>query len=189
MSSDKTEHLTRLLNEWNNGNKEALNELLPLVYEELRRLAHNYMKRERANHTLRTAALIHEAYLRLIDQQSPWQNRTQFIAVAATLMRRVLIDHARNRSAKMRGGGVEPVSIDEALIVSDTRSRGLVALDDALNRLAVIDARKARVVELRCFGGLSSEEIADVLDISAVTVARDWNMAKAWLRCEVGDDA
>ena len=188
MSSDKTEHITRLLNAWNNGNREALNELLPLVYDELRRLAHGYMKRERANHTLRTAALIHEAYLRLIDQQSQWQNRTQFVAIAATLMRRVLIDHARHRSAKMRGGGVEPVSIDEALIVSDTRSRGLVALDDALNRLAVIDARKARVVELRCFGGLSSEEIADVLDISAVTVARDWKMAKAWLRREVRDD-
>ena len=189
MSSDNTGHITRLLNEWNNGNKEALNELLPLVYDELRRLAHGYMKRERANHTLRTGALIHEAYLRLIDQQSPWQNRTQFVAIAATLMRRVLIDHARQRSAKIRGGGVELVSIDEALLVSDTRSRGLVALDDALNRLAVIDPRKARVVELRCFGGLSSEEIADALDISAVTVARDWNMAKAWLRREVGDDA
>jgi RNA polymerase sigma factor (TIGR02999 family) len=174
--------LTQLLLDWSNGNQAALEELTPLVHEELHRLAHRYMRRERADHTLQTTALVNEAYLRLIDQKHvQCQNRTDFFAIAAQLMRHILVDHARNRHYAKRGGQMHKVSLDEAMTVSQERGADLIALDDALNLLAAIDQRKSKVVELRFFGGLSVEETAEALKISAVTVMRDWSMAKAWL--------
>jgi RNA polymerase sigma factor (TIGR02999 family) len=174
--------LTQLLLDWSNGNQAALEELTPLVHEELHRLAHRYMRRERADHTLQTTALVNEAYLRLIDQKHvQCQNRTDFFAIAAQLMRHILVDHARSRHYAKRGGQMHKVSLDEAMTVSQERGSDLIALDDALNLLAAIDQRKSKVVELRFFGGLSVEETAEALKISAVTVMRDWSMAKAWL--------
>lgn len=175
-------NLTQLLLAWSNGNQAALEELTPLVHEELRRLAHHYMSRERPDHTLQTTALVNEAYLRLIEQKHvQCENRTQFFAIAAQLMRHILVDHARSRQCLKRGGGARKVSLDEALTVSQEQDADLIALDDALNRLAALDPRKSQVVELRFFGGLSVEETADALKISAVTVMRDWSLAKAWL--------
>jgi len=178
--------VTRLLIAWSDGNKGALDQLLPLVYQELRRLARNHMRRERAGHPLQTTALVNEAYIRLIDQrQVKWQNRSHFFAIAAQAMRRILVSMARARFAARRGGMDQPVSLDEAVIFSPDRSAQLVALDEALQSLAVLDARQSRVVELRFFGGLSVEETAHVLGVSAETVMRDWKRAKAWLYREL----
>jgi len=174
--------ITQLLFEWSSGNQAALDKLYPLVYDELHRIARRYMKRERKGHTLQTTALINEAYVRLVDQKHiRWENRTHFFAISARIMRRILIDHARHYARAKRGGGANRVSLDETAIVANDRAAELVQLDEALKNLADIDFRRAQVVELRYFGGLSNEEIGMVLRISANTVTRDWNMARAWL--------
>ncbi|HEX5705990.1 MAG TPA: sigma-70 family RNA polymerase sigma factor [Pyrinomonadaceae bacterium] len=181
-------HITELLIDWSNGDQEAFEHLIPLVEAELHRLAHHYMSRENAGHTLQTTALINETFIRLVDQtRVRWQNRAHFFGVAAHIMRRVLLSYARDQRRLKRGGGAVRVSLSEADAISAERSVELLALDDALSRLAEIDARKSRVVELRFFGGLSVEETAEVLGVSAVTVMRDWNMARAWLARELGD--
>ena len=168
------------------GNKEAEDRLIPLVYAELRRLASHYLRGERSDHTLQPTALVHEAYLRLTRMQEvDWQSRAHFFATAATVMRRILVDHARAQRAEKREGFREAVSLDGALVVSTGRSADLIALDEALDRLSKIDARRSRIVELRFFGGLSEEETAQALGISARTVKRDWRVAKAWLYNEV----
>jgi RNA polymerase sigma factor (TIGR02999 family) len=178
--------ITQLLVEWSDGNQAALDKLYPLVYNELRRLAHGYLKRERKGHTLQTTALINEAYLRLVDQKHvQWANRSHFFGISAQIMRRILIDHARRYEYSKRGGGAQRISLDEAAVVAKERGRQLLMLDEALNGLAQIDPRRSRVVELRYFGGLSNEEIAGVLKISENTVTRDWNMARAWLYQEL----
>ncbi|HXI26667.1 MAG TPA: sigma-70 family RNA polymerase sigma factor [Pyrinomonadaceae bacterium] len=178
--------VSRLLVASGDGNKAALNELLPVVYSELRRLAHQYMRRERPGNTLQTSALVNEAYLRLVDQKSVhWRNRAHFFGIAAQMMRRILVDHARRRRYAKRGGDACRVSLDEALIVSAQRTAEVLALDDALRALAEIDERKGQIVELRFFGGLSIEETAEVLKVSPGTVMRDWTLAKAWLRKEM----
>lgn len=177
-----TKDVTLLLRDWSAGDQSALETLTPLVHEELRRLAHHYMRLERPGHTLQTTALVNEAYLKLVDQKRVhFENRARFFALAATLMRHILVDHARDRKQLKRGAGARRVSLDEALMVSNDRHDDLLALDDALRRLSAIDERKAKVVELRFFGGLSVEETAEALSISAVTVMREWRMAKAWL--------
>ena len=177
------EDVTRLLVAWGNGDEAARDELMPLVYDELRRLAHRYMGRERLGHTLQTSGLVNEAYLRIIDQsQVHWQNRAHFFGIAAQMMRRILVDYARTRGYAKRGGGALQVSLDEAMIVSEERSAEVVALDDALKALAEFDERKSQIVELRFFGGLSIDETAEVLKVSPGTVMRDWTLAKAWLR-------
>jgi RNA polymerase sigma factor (TIGR02999 family) len=182
--------VTQLLLAWSEGDKSALEALTPLVHEELHRLAHHYMKAERAQHTLQTTALVNEAYLKLIDQKKvKFTNRSQFYALAATLMRHILVDHARSRQSSKRGGGAQKVSLEEALIVSGDCDEDLVALDEALQRLTLIDPRKGKVVELRFFGGLSVEETAAALDVSAVTVMREWAMAKAWLYNSMTNEA
>lgn len=184
------QEVTQLLVDWGNGNQAALDRLMPVVYTELRQLAHRYMRRERPGHTMQTTALIHEAYLRLVDQnQVRWQHQAHFFGIAARLMRQILIEHARSRTRAKRGGGVGTISLDEAAIVSQARATELLALDDALERLATIDPRKSRVVELRFFGGLSVEEAAQVLNIAPNTVLRDWRMAKAWLRREISNES
>ena len=178
--------VTRLLVNWSNGDRQALEALLPLVYDELRLLAGRYLRRERAGHTLQSTALVHEAYLRLIDQRNvQWQNRAHFFAVAAQMIRRILVDHARKTQTEKRGGQAPRLSLDEAMAVAQDRDVDLVALDDALNGLAEIDEQQARIVELRFFGGLSIEETAEVLKISPATVKRDWVMAKSWLYREM----
>ena len=185
---ESSEEVTRLLRDWAKGDENAARELFPIIYAELRRLARGYMSHERPDHTLQTTALIHEAYLRLTGQKrAAWQNRTQFFAVAAQMMRRILVDHARSRAYHKRGGVVAsvPVEVEQNAILAPERASELVALDSALERLAAFDPRKAKVVELRYFGGLEAHEIAGVLGISAVTVRRDWKMAKAWLRQEL----
>ena len=176
------DNLTGLLIEWRQGDKAALNKLAPLVYDELRRIAHRYVQRERNGHTLGTTALVNEVYLRLAGQKKiQWQNRAHFFAVTAQVMRHVLIDHARRRHYAKYGGDVQRVSLAEAELMSRERARELVELDEALDELAKIDLRKSRVVELRYFGGLGLQETADVLEISMMTVRRDWRAAKAWL--------
>lgn len=181
--------VTQLLVAWSDGDAAARDELMPLVYEELRRLAHRYMGRERKGHTLQTSGLVNEAYLRLIDQsQVQWQNRAHFFGIAAQMMRRILVDYARSRGYAKRGGDARQISLDEAAIVSEERAADVVALDDALKGLAEIDLRKSRIVELRFFGGLSIEETAEVLAVSPGTVMRDWTLAKAWLRREITAD-
>jgi RNA polymerase sigma factor (TIGR02999 family) len=176
------EEVTQLLLDWSNGNVAALEQLTPLVYEELRRLAHQHMNRERRDHTLQTSALINEAYLRLTQQRNmQWQNRAHFFSIASRLMRRVLIDYARARHYQKRGGGATQVSLSEAAYVSQDRAEELLALDDALNSLATFDERKSQVVEMRFFGGMSVEETALALNVSPNTVKRDWSTAKAWL--------
>ncbi|HMS42084.1 MAG TPA: sigma-70 family RNA polymerase sigma factor [Pyrinomonadaceae bacterium] len=182
-----SEQITQLLKDWSGGNQAALDALMPLVYDELRRQASRYLKKERQGHTLQTTALIHEAYLKLVGlNQMEWQNRTHFFAVASTAMRRILVDYARERKREKRGGIAENLPLDEALqIASGEKSVDLIALDDALNRLAKLDARQARVVELRYFCGLSIDETADVLSVSNATVRLDWNLAKAWLNQEI----
>ncbi|MGI8640297.1 MAG: sigma-70 family RNA polymerase sigma factor [Pyrinomonadaceae bacterium] len=186
-SADKSLEITRMLQEWSGDNQAVLDDLMPLVYEELRRQASRYLRRERAGHTLQTTALIHEAYLRLIDQRDVnWQNRAHFFGIAAQAMRRILVDYARERHREKRGGATENLPLDDALLViSEERSIDLVALDEALTRLAKFDEQQARVVELRYFSGLSIEETAEVLKISTATVKRDWNMSKAWLKQEI----
>lgn len=186
---ESSQDVTRLLREWGLGDANAAGELFPIVYAELRRLARRYMRHERPDHTLQSTALIHEAYLRLAKQKgAEWKNRGQFFAVAAQMMRRILVDYARSRAYQKRGGAltnVLPVDVEQNAVIVPERGAELVALDSALERLAAFDARKAKVVELRYFGGLEAQEIADVLGISAVTVTRDWKMAKAWLRQEL----
>jgi len=175
-----------LLQAWTEGDAAALAKLTPLIYSEMRRLAQHYMARERSSPTLETGAILNEAFLRLVHwKNARWQNRSHFYGLAAQMMRRVLVDHARSRGYHKRGGGVRPVALDEAVVVSPERSSDLVALDDALLRLASVDERKSRVVELRFFGGLSVEETAEVLAVSPFTVARDWTLAKAWLQREL----
>jgi RNA polymerase sigma-70 factor, ECF subfamily len=184
-NAEKSAQITALLKEWSaaGGKGEALDRLMPFVYEELRRQASRYLKKERVNHTLQTTALINEAYLKLIDQRAvEWQNRTHFFAIAAQAMRRILVDYARERHRDKRGGAAENLPLEVAeFAVSPEKSVDLVALDDALNRLADFDERQARVVELRYFSGLSIDETAGILGVSNVTVRRDWNLAKAWL--------
>jgi len=184
---NKSKEITRMLQEWSGGKQEALDALLPLVYAELHRQASRYLRRERAGHTLQTTALIHEAYLKLIDQREVnWQNRAHFFGIAAQAMRRILVDYARERHRAKRGGIGENLPLEEAaLVVSEERRVDLVALDEALTRLAKFDERQARIVELRYFSGLSIEETAEVLGISPATVKSDWNVAKAWLRHEI----
>ena len=190
MTQPSPHEVTQLLIDWSHGNKEALDKLMPLIYDELRRLAHHCMGRERPDHTLQTTALVNEAYLRLIDQKNVnWQNRAHFFGIAARLMRQILIDHARSHQYAKRGGGARKVPLEEAAVVSPEQAADLVALDEALLKLDVIDQRKCRVVELRYFGGLTVEEIAEVIKVSPVTVMRDWSMAKAWLRREISHEA
>ena len=177
---------TALLLAWGQGNQAALNELIPLVHQELRRLARHYMAGERGGKTLQTTALVNEAYLRLVDcQQVRWQDRTHFFAVSANLMRRVLVDFARSSHYQKRGAGVRPVSLDENLVVSPHKSADILALDEALEALTAVDPRKAKVVELKFFGGFETDEIAELLQVSPQTVLRDWKLAKAWLLREM----
>jgi RNA polymerase sigma factor (TIGR02999 family) len=186
MTTPAPKEVTQLLMAWSNGDQEALEKLVPLVYDELRRIARRYMEREPAGHTLQTTALVNEAYLRLIEQKAmKWQNRAHFFAISAQLMRRILVSMARARHANKRGGEARQVSLDEALVVSEERAAELVALDEAMNELAALDPRRSRVVELRYFGGLSVEETAEVLKISPETVMREWKRAKAWLYTEL----
>ena len=183
------DNLTGLLIEWRQGDKAALDKLTPLVYDELRRIAHRYVQRERDGHTLQTTALVNEAYLRLAGQQKiEWQNRAHFFAVTAQVMRHILIDHARRRHFAKRGGEAQHVPLEDAAAMSQQRAAELVALDEALDELAKLDPRKGRVVELRYFGGLSLEETAEVLEISPMTVRRDWRAAKAWLYRRMKDE-
>jgi len=178
--------VTQLLQQWSRGDNAALTELTPLVYEELRRLAHHYMQRERPNHTLQTTALVNEAYLRLTDQTNPnWQSRAHFFAVAARAMRGILVNYAKSNQAQKRGGGAARIELDEAAILSPEQSKEIVDLHEALERLATLNSRKARVVELKYFGGLNHDEIAEVMKISTVTVRRDWMFAKTWLYDEL----
>lgn len=184
----QTHQITQLLRAWSDGKREALEELMPLVYTELHAQAARYLRRERAGHTLQTTALIHETYLKLIDQRDVnWENRTHFFAIAANLMRRILVDHARSKKREKRGGNALELPLDEALAVAaaSAETTDLIALDEALNRLAEIDARQVQVVELRYFSGLSLEETAAALRVSRSTAAEDWAMAKAWLRREL----
>jgi RNA polymerase sigma factor (TIGR02999 family) len=175
--------ITRLLLAWSKGDREALDRLFPLVYDELRRLAKSYMRKERARHTLQTTALIHEAYLRLIDAgQVEWRSRAHFFGVAARAMRQILVAMARDRGCQKRGGGARQVSLDEAMMIDEGLDEDLVALDEALGELAQFDARKAQVVEMRFFGGLTEDEIAEALGVSTETVRRDWRLARSWLR-------
>jgi RNA polymerase sigma-70 factor (ECF subfamily) len=183
----KQHEITELLEQWSGGNQSALDRLYPLVYEELRRLASSYMKREHKGHTLQTTALINEAYVRLVDQHNVhWQNRSHFFAISAQIMRRILVDHARRYLQAKRGGGALRVSLDEVMIVASERSEEVLLLDEALGNLARLDPRRCQVVELRYFAGLNNEEIASVLKISENTVMRDWNLARAWLYQQLG---
>jgi RNA polymerase sigma-70 factor, ECF subfamily len=178
--------VTQLLIAWSNGDRAALDKLMPLVYEELRRRARQYMSRQQPDHTLQTTALIHEAFLKLVNQpEKRWQNRAHFLGVAAQAMRHILIDYARSRECAKRGGAGHLVSLEEGAVVSVERAAELVALDDALSRLEDIDPRKARVVEMRYFGGLTVAEISQVLKVSPDTVLRDWRLARTWLRREL----
>lgn len=187
MATPSSHLITQLLADWRSGDRAALDRLLPLVYEELHRLAHHYVRQERADHTLQTTAVVNEAYLRLADCRSmQWQDRTHFFAVAARLMRRILVDHARTKRREKRGGNAIKITLDERAAVAPPFSLELLALDEALTKLEAEEPRKSRVVELRCFGGLNNQEIAEVLDIEPNTVIRDWNFAKAWLRRELG---
>jgi RNA polymerase sigma factor (TIGR02999 family) len=179
--------LTRLLLAWSDGDETALQRLMPLVYSELRRLAERYMGRERTGHTLQTTALINETYLRLVGARDVhWQNRAHFYAVSAAAMRRILVDFARARKNLKRGGGARPVPLDEQVLAGLTRSADLLALDEALERLAALSPRQGRVVELRYFGGMTEQEVAEVLDVSSRTVRNDWQLARAWLHRELG---
>ena len=184
--SPSVQKVTQLLGDWSGGDEGALEKLIPLVQPELHRLAHYYMSRERTGHTLQTTALLNQAYLQLTDAtQPPWQNRTHFMAVAAQLMRRIMVDHARTRHALKRGAGAIRVTLDETALVTEERAEELLALDEALEKLAVFDRRRCEIVEMRYFGGLTVEEIADVLKVHPNTVMRDWRAAKAWLYAEL----
>jgi RNA polymerase sigma-70 factor (ECF subfamily) len=186
MPPSTRQEVTQLLGEWSGGDEGALEKLILLVQPELHRLAHYYMSRERAGHTLQTTALLDEAYLQLTDKtQRPWQNRTHFMAVAAQLMRRIMVDHARARHALKRGAGAVRVTLDETALVTEERAEELLALDEALEKLAQFDRPRCQIVEMRYFGGLTVEEIADVLKVHPNTVMRDWRAAKAWLYAEL----
>ncbi len=186
MDSPAPHDVTQLLIAWTNGDQAARDQLMSVVYEELHRLARRYMRKESPGHTLQTSALVNEAFLRLIDQRNVhWQNRAHFFGIAAQMMRRILVDHARNRSSGKRGGGERPLSLDDGLIVSEERSAEVVAVHEALEQLAKFDARKSQIVELRFFGGFTIDETAEVLGVSPGTVMADWTMAKAWLRREI----
>jgi RNA polymerase sigma factor (TIGR02999 family) len=181
-----SDSISLLLQRWSDGDKEALDQLMPMVYSELRKMARRYMWQQQSGHTLQTTALIHEAYLRLVRQdEKRWENRAHFFGVAAQAMRHILVDYARARNARKRGGEERVVSLEEAAIVSEDRAAELVSLDDALSELARLSPRQSRVVELRYFGGLSVTETADVLKVSSDTVTREWNHAKAWLYREL----
>ncbi|MFN2578867.1 MAG: sigma-70 family RNA polymerase sigma factor [Pyrinomonadaceae bacterium] len=187
MTSDAD--ITALLVDWNNGDKSAMERLLPLVEKELHRLAHSYMRREDPNHTLQTTALINETYLRLVDQRKvQWQNRAHFFGISAQIMRRILLNYARDQNRLKRGGRAIHVSLSEAGVMPAEKDREIIALNDALTRLEGIDERKSKVVELRYFGGLTVEEVAEVLNVSTITVMRDWAFAKAWLAREMQND-
>jgi RNA polymerase sigma-70 factor (ECF subfamily) len=180
------QRVTELLGKWSQGDQAALIELTPLIYEELRRLAHREMGAERPYHTLQTTALVNEAYLRLADQTNPrWQNRAHFFAVAARAMRQILVSYARSQCAQKRGGGAPKMELDEAALVSPEESQEIIDLHEALERLAALDSRKAQVVELKYFGGLNYDEIAEVLNVSPITARRDWEFAKVWLYTEL----
>jgi len=182
---DNTGEVTRLLGQIGRGQQEAVNALLPLVYDELHRLARAYFRRERTEHTLQATALVHEAYLRLVDQRAPIESRGHFLALAATQMRRILMDYARKHSAARRGGEDRKVMLDDTMAISDRQPLDIIAIDAALTRLATLDAEQARLVELRFFGGLSVEETAEVMGISTATVKRSWNSARAFLHREI----
>jgi RNA polymerase sigma-70 factor (ECF subfamily) len=184
------QEVTQLLDNWSHGDKAALEKLTPLVYEELRRLAHHYMEGQRPDHTLQTTALVNEAYLRLADQKRPsFTNRSHFLAVAAKAMRQILVNHAKALQSQKRGAGASKVELDEAALVSPEQTSAILDVDDALERLGMLDLRKAQVVELKYFGGLTEDEIAEVLKISTVTVRRDWVFARAWLYSELHNAA
>ena len=189
-SQTNTHQVTQLLVAWGDGNKAALDQLIPLVYDELRRLARHYMRREREGHTLQTTALVNEAYLRLINQdRANWQNRAHFFGVAAQLMRRILVDHARTRRRAKREGAAQKVSLDEAALVATEQGPDLLAIHEALEKLEAMNARMGRIVELRFFGGLSIEEAAEVLKIAPGTVMKDWTLAKAFLHQAISDES
>jgi RNA polymerase sigma factor (TIGR02999 family) len=189
-ASASQQRVTELLAQWSHGDEAALAELTPLVYEELRRVAHHHLRGQRPDHTLQTTALVNEAYLRLADQTNPhWQNRAHFFAVAARAMRQILVSYARSQQSQKRGGGSVKVDLDEAALVSPEESKEIVDLHEALEQLSALDSRKAQVVELKYFGGLNYDEIAEVLKISRVTVRRDWEFAKVWLYTELRSEA
>ena len=181
------EEISELLKAWGGGDPEAAERFVPLIYDELRRQARRFLNRERANHTLQTTALVHEAYLRLMEQRNVnWQNRAHFFGLAAQMMRRILVNYAVSRNREKRGGPNENIALDETIVIAAEKSEvDLMALDEALTRLEILDARQARVVELRYFSGLNIEETAEVMNISAATVKREWSMAKAWLKAEL----
>ena len=182
MKMPPPKEVTQLLLDWNNGDKAALDKLVPLVYKEMKRLAAHYMRRERPGQTIQTTALVNEAYIRLVDyKRMRWQDRSHFFAVAAQVMRRILVERARSRHQAKRGGGAQKVSLDETAMLSDERSEELLALDDALMRLEALDPRKSRIIELRFFGGLNIEETAEVIGLSPTTIQREWRSARAWL--------
>jgi len=188
--SEESSDVTALLVRLSNGEEAALDRLLPAVYDELRRIAHNQLRGERADHTLRTTELVHEAYEKLVEHNAvDWQDRQHFFAVAARAMRQVLVDHARKKTAAKRGGDAPEMPLDDVTLLQETKTEDLIALDDALNRLAAQDERAAKVVECRFFGGYTIAETADVLDVSRSTVKRDWRGARAWLNRELGPDA
>jgi RNA polymerase sigma factor (TIGR02999 family) len=190
MDSPAPSEVTQLLIAWSDGDQAARERLMSVVYEELHRLARRYMRNESPGHTLQTSALVNEAFIRLVDQRNVhWQNRSHFFGIAAQMMRRILVDYARGRNFAKRGGGALKLSLEEELFVSDERSAEVVAVHEALEGLARIDPRQAQIVELKFFGGLSNEETAAVLTVSPGTVARDWTMAKAWLRREISSAA
>ena len=189
MAEATREAVTQMLNAWGKGDQKSLDKLLPLVYDELRRLAASYLRRERPDHTLQPTALVHEAYFRLIDQREvSWQNRAHFFGIAAQMMRRILVDHARSHLYAKRGGGAQKLSLDEAIGLPDQKEVELTALDEALNKLQAIDPRQSRIIELRYFGGLSIEATAEVLRISPATVKREWSMARAWLHRQISKE-
>ena len=186
MDAAAAHQITLLLTESNNGNQQALERLMPLVYDDLRRMARNYLRRQPAGHSFQTTELIHEAYLKLAKNDgNAWQNREHFFGIASKAMRHILVDYARSKHSQRRGAGQPMISLDSGISASDERSEQLVALDDALNDLELLDERKSRVVELRFFGGLTNEEVADVLKISPVTVKREWRFARNWLLREL----
>ncbi len=189
-ASVSQQRVTELLQQWSQGDDAALAELTPVVYEELRRIAHHHMGGQRPDHTLQTTALVNEAYLRLADQTNPrWQNRAHFFAVAARAMRQILVSYARTQHAQKRGGGAFKVDLDEAALVSPEESKQIVELHEALEQLSALDSRKAQIVELKYFGGLNYDEIAEVLKVSRITVRRDWEFAKVWLYTELRNTA
>lgn len=189
LPENQTREVTRLLQSLNAGNKQVVDELIPLVYGELRRLAAHYLKNERQGHTLQPTALVHEAFLKLVEQKTAWQNRSHFFAIAANLMRRILVDYARTHLAEKRGGAAaaaaEKISLEDAFVFVMEKPSEMIALDEALGRLAAVDPRRARVVELKFFGGLNNEEIAEVLGVHSNTVLRDWKLARAWLKTQL----